>query len=495
MFTDIKRPIDFNEGKRYQCPSCGSARSFARDRENPEVGFCFRCNYTVTWSKWEEQQTYGYGTQIERAFRRPEPEPPQQYVSEAILNRTIYRQGDAGPELDYDLWERNGFLRFLLDNFDNDDVAEAVETYQIGTAKPKVFDGREIGGTVFWHIDAKGRICKPKIMFYNPDTGRRIKQQGDAPPFHTGGFNNAAGYKYCLFGEHLLSGLKKNQKVWLVESEKTAIICRIKFGGVWLATGGASSGLNKLLVLKRYHVSIWSDMDEAGLEASEKIEKYLTRNGCPKVLVDCDKTPEMAKHRVALRSHKEYLDGYDMADVVLELEQLAQPNPEPAAAPKLQPEEPKPYLTKMADGNWEASPEYWPDVSDAFCREGAPLSLPWSPRCLAAKAVAALRKFACVLIGEPLPDTPEVVTSDEIDWKSAERALNPKKPYAANYELFDKLVKAGLRKAQTFCMRLRDKDYLYASSGKKDQRGPYRRSTKPLTAENLSAIYQSYLTH
>jgi hypothetical protein len=91
-------------------------------------------------------------------------------------------------------------LKFLIDLFGAEIVSELVNSYFIATSKLWK------GATVFWQIDAEGKIRTGKIMLYNPTTGKRVKE-----PFnHISWVHKALKepeyeLKQCLFGEHLIN--------------------------------------------------------------------------------------------------------------------------------------------------------------------------------------------------------------------------------------------------------------------------------------------------
>jgi hypothetical protein len=123
--------------------------------------------------------------------------------------------------------------------------------------------------TIFFQIDKDGRCRTGKVMKYNPETGRRIKD--DKTPskitwVHSllkqqGLLKQDWELTQCLFGEHLLSEYPAS-KVALVESEKTAIICAaIMPRFIWLATGGKTQLGDKLEVLRGREVVAFPDID------------------------------------------------------------------------------------------------------------------------------------------------------------------------------------------------------------------------------------------
>ena len=133
--------------------------------------------------------------------------------------------------------------------------------YRIGVTKAKE--------TIFFQIDKDGRCRTGKVMKYNPETGRRIKDEKTPSKItwvhsllkQQGVLNQDWELTQCLFGEHLLREYP-DSKVALVESEKTAIICAaIMPRFIWLATGGKTQLGDKLEVLRGREVVAFPDID------------------------------------------------------------------------------------------------------------------------------------------------------------------------------------------------------------------------------------------
>lgn len=93
----------------------------------------------------------------------------------------------------------------------------------------------EYGNAVYWYQDSNGRICHDKVMRYLVD-GHRDKTRGAWRRFRS-----KAGYTArCLFGSHLLGGYSGN--VFVVESEKTALLCSCLWSDcLFLASGGKNT--------------------------------------------------------------------------------------------------------------------------------------------------------------------------------------------------------------------------------------------------------------
>jgi hypothetical protein len=174
--------------------------------------------------------------------------------------------------------EENHFVQFLIGLFGMEKTNELIKGYFIATSK------HWIGATVFWQIDQQGNVRTGKVMLYNPDTGKRIKDRTNwvhkligQPEFNL---------KQCLFGEHLL--IDKTKPVAIVESEKTAIIASAYFPDfIWLACGGLGNlSIEKCSVLKGRTVTLFPDLKgfdkwnskatELGYSISDLLERKAT---------------------------------------------------------------------------------------------------------------------------------------------------------------------------------------------------------------------------
>ena len=137
--------------------------------------------------------------------------------------------------------------------------------------------------TVWWMVDQQGRCHNGHLMKYRPDGHRDKDSQYSqtwiharmkyADPTKVRPFNereNSASY--CLFGEHLTALPETRMAtVNVVESEKTALICAIAYGGmamgVWTACAGMQNLTNK------------NDLLRPLIEQGRKIVLYPDRDG------------------------------------------------------------------------------------------------------------------------------------------------------------------------------------------------------------------------
>ena len=252
---------------RYSCPGCGCKREFARyigtqtgAHLGDHVGICNRlnsCGYHYAPKQFfaEQGETLPAGRQV-----------PNSKVQTLPTGRQVPKSKASVFTIDFDVFKGsfetpgyNAFIQYLHTLFDATTVRKLTDRYYIGSS------GHWAGATVFWQIDVQNNVRAGKVMLYNGDTGKRVKQPYNHITWmHT--LTKQSGYelKQCLFGEHLLHG--NRQPVAIVESEKTAIIASVYLPQyVWLACGGAH-GINaeKFGVLKGREVILFPDLSELG---------------------------------------------------------------------------------------------------------------------------------------------------------------------------------------------------------------------------------------
>jgi hypothetical protein len=150
----------------------------------------------------------------------------------------------------------NNLSKYLLANYPSKKVQSTLVDYVLGS-NPNC-------GTVFWYINKQLRVQKSKICFYNT-SGKRTNK------FYVP-YKNDKGYRFCLYGEHLLLDHSYNQIVLLVESEKTAIVGSIVIPEyTWLAYSGIN-GLTdeKIKTLKGYKVVIIPDLSDNAVQIIQR---------------------------------------------------------------------------------------------------------------------------------------------------------------------------------------------------------------------------------
>ncbi|MCO5949627.1 DUF6371 domain-containing protein [Mucilaginibacter flavidus] len=244
---------------RYTCPQCLRHRVFSRyiDTATDEpiaddVGRCSRevnCGYHYKpseyfksidhrpWTIAGNGNGFGYRPLTYKDF-----EPS--YMPKRVISQTVKHYG------------ANHFVQYLVAKFGREVAYSQARLYLVGTSK------HWPGACIFWQVDNADRVRTGKIMLYNAQTGKRVKE-----PFNhiawahvlsqkSGVYSQKSektndsrlwtkdfNLKQCLFGEHLLQYYPR-KPVAICESEKTAIIASIYYPEfLWLAAGSLQ-GLN-----------------------------------------------------------------------------------------------------------------------------------------------------------------------------------------------------------------------------------------------------------
>lgn len=198
-------------------------------------------------------------------------------------------------------FKQNTFVQFLRTIFSDAQVKEVILKYLIGTSK--LWEG----ATVFWQIDNNEKVRHGKIMLFNPETGKRSKDQNG------NGFINSVrsvlklkdfNLNQCLFGLHLIN--ETNTKtIALVESEKTAVLMSVfKPEYTWLSTGSKGGLKHEFLKpIKQYKIVAFPDKSEY----KDWLDKATELNGFGFNIVVND----------WLEQQSNYVDGTDLADVYI----------------------------------------------------------------------------------------------------------------------------------------------------------------------------------
>lgn len=305
---------------RHICPGCGSKGVFARYIDNngeylsDDVGRCNReskCGYHkkpkehfIDRSKCstfksiervvhtEHNRTGGTGWNTWNTWNRLEhQETPQEHFD------TIPFESFKDTLEGYD---KNSFVIFL-----NNLLPDSIEKIQ--NVLKMYFVGTFEDYTCFPSIDRSNKICRAKLIRFNPATGRRLK----------GGFDTSSlpaklklkdfNYKQIFFGEHLLSKYP-DKPVAIVESEKSAIIASICFPEfIWLGCNSKQwLKAERLLHLGKRKIILYPDAD--GFAQWQKVAQEARSNG---LLVRVSTLIE----NYATNEQKE--NGYDLADYLI----------------------------------------------------------------------------------------------------------------------------------------------------------------------------------
>ncbi|HZJ73502.1 MAG TPA: DUF6371 domain-containing protein [Perlabentimonas sp.] len=203
--------------RRYLCPKCQKKefKVFVKTGTNIVVD-------SEKFGRCNRQDSCGY-------FRYPDtnddwtpppfvytPPKPTDYIPIEFVEATFRN------------FNRNPFFLYLRKIFNLETAYELQSRYLFGTAK--------VDGTIFWQFDSEKNVRTGKVMYYDKDTGKRLKDR--ASWYVHRKIKEDFELKQVLFGEHLIS---MDKPVCLVESEKTAIIMSGFYPDVtWIASGGAN---------------------------------------------------------------------------------------------------------------------------------------------------------------------------------------------------------------------------------------------------------------
>ncbi len=262
--------------KKYICPKCDK-KTFViyltdEGKEiNNNVGRCDREDQCgLHYSPKEYYSDNGIDKPIERTKYTPPPIKPPYYIDIELIKGSLSH------------YDKNNFVQFLEKRFGKEVTTKAVERYFIGTSK------RWNGANIFYQFDEVGKCRTGKIMLYNPETGKRIKEPNNCIDWlHTKINKPDYNLNQCLFGSHLFKD--RTKVVNIVESEKTAVICSIFYPQcIWVATGGKENlKLLNASSLKNRDVTLYPDLkafDKWSAKTKElnfQVSDYLERIATP----------------------------------------------------------------------------------------------------------------------------------------------------------------------------------------------------------------------
>jgi hypothetical protein len=241
---------------RYACPQCNHPHAFTRymDTQTGQqlgnvVGRCSRehnCGYHYT-----PKQHFANHPEAGATNEYHPVDLAKKYLN---LSPSLISLSEVGRSMTN--YTDNNLFTYLSNLLGDDAARSLASRYYLGTSD------HWPGATVFWQIDVQGKARTGKIMLYNPETGKRVKQ----PYNHIHWMHRKlyAGYylQQCLFGEHLLP-TDTTKPVALVESEKTALIAAHHLPQyLWLATGGLNNlNADKCKVLQGRKVILYPDVN------------------------------------------------------------------------------------------------------------------------------------------------------------------------------------------------------------------------------------------
>ena len=238
----------YHPGSKKPCPQCGRKVCFTRyvaasgNHVFPKhVGRCdheHSCGYHFTPSDYFRENPEESISLSRKHVIMPKnlsvtiKEQLPSFIDRSIMEQTLSH------------YAINPLYTFLARCMGKEETDRLCSLYRIGTS-------RKWGGSaVFWQVDCNGRVRTGKIMLYDATTGKRVKHpQPHVCWVHTEMRLKDYHLRQCFFGEHLLS-LYPDWKVFVVESEKTAVIASHFMPDVlWVATGGKNGRFNERAVI------------------------------------------------------------------------------------------------------------------------------------------------------------------------------------------------------------------------------------------------------
>jgi len=281
-----------SKGGFYICPLCGSGTGPNRSGAFRIQGGrwrCFSCERggDVFDLLGEIERIPGFRDRARRAEELFRTDGSLKAATTAPIARWEVRPKmkpffipDEVRQTSFKVYERNNFAAWLCSVFGESKALDLTFSYGIGTSK------HWPGACVFWQIDDAWRTHRGKVMLYNAESGRRVKEPG----------NMVAGVHWllgmpdrkpeaCLFGLHLAAA-DRSKPVAIVESEKSAIIgTGFVPEFIWMASGGKGTLKRAMLEpLRGRRVVLYPDLgafdkwsekakDWPGVEVSDLLEK------------------------------------------------------------------------------------------------------------------------------------------------------------------------------------------------------------------------------
>ena len=237
----LYRLAKYKEASKTYCPQCRKKTLVCY------INVASRDILASTYGKCDREEKCGFWSK-----------PDQKVIQEALLEEEEQLEPTLIEYEDFEKTFLNQFEDnlsiFLLTKFDRSRVLSVLEEYKVGYS---VRFGEK--ATIFWQIDTHYGIRTGKVMQYDPDTGKRVKTEGKAKIGWVHNKLKDFNLIQCFFGEHLIT--RNIEEVFIVESEKTALIMRILFPKRLFLASTQLNGLNerKMEALKGKKINLIPD--------------------------------------------------------------------------------------------------------------------------------------------------------------------------------------------------------------------------------------------
>jgi hypothetical protein len=286
---DYKRP-------KGQCPSCHEKGAWrflktGNNRLPDEFGICDKgkCGH----SNWPKK---GASVRQEKIVEKPAPE-------------VIYATPERTKELLDKTNDFNNALHVLAHTLGV--PSSHLQKWRVAT------DGNAIA---YLHFNKAGQLCNAKWMPYHPNGKRNHdRKPWTFPQPHE---EKNQEYKFCLYGEHLLSD-DRARPVCLVESEKSAVLASYFYPQFdWLACGAANGVADHKIAPLHNRLVYWLRDADGGTQIQKDGVPVFNQNGSPRLSIG-------GRHNTSVRNLKAFgiqhaeidlfpdrNDGYDIADAL-----------------------------------------------------------------------------------------------------------------------------------------------------------------------------------
>jgi hypothetical protein len=270
---EYKYTLD-KSSKKFICPNC-QKRRFVKyidiEKNNyvsDSIGRCDRETSCGYHQKPTSNQTISYVPFIEKKISLP-----------------TYHQKEITLSSCKKFNENNLFI-FLSKFFSKDKILQSFTKYQIGTSK------HWNGASVFWQIDTQENIHAGKVILFDKQTGKRVKE----PYPHINWVHKLIKeenfvLEQCLYGLHLVPNVLQ-RTIAIVEAEKTALIMSLFLPDyIWLATGSKQNLKYDLLKpIKQNDIIIFPDKGEFNdwKNKSEQLNKLGFKIKCSNLIEKSD---------------------------------------------------------------------------------------------------------------------------------------------------------------------------------------------------------------
>lgn len=241
---------------KYTCPYCGQKKCFTRFINNETGEYldesCGKCDHENSCSRviytpsdyfrdhpelksdktWEPQVINGHVSVLSHSAPISLPEPE---VQSEFFDIEWAKNSSRRPSTFRTWIESLGYGQEL--------TQKVLSEYYVGATKPFMFtfNGYNGAAAIFWQIDEQHHVHDGKIIAYQTNGHRIPNCKGSWIRFVCE--KNKVGpliksTDKVFFGLHLLP-LYPDKTVYIVESEKSALVCALRYPEhLWIATGG-----------------------------------------------------------------------------------------------------------------------------------------------------------------------------------------------------------------------------------------------------------------